>query len=241
MVRLPKRVLCLHGGGTNEAVLVQQTAKLRAAMKGVSFDFHEATRPYPLDEVDPRVRARFGDQGGYFNWFGVEFDRGVESIADYVPTLLDDSVTFRYVDAEAALDTLDSAIQRRGPYDALLGFSQGAILITLLTALTLRRGNRPSWRANLCVCGMPVRDNSYRQLFEQPLDFPAMLAFGTADPFYPWASRLRAAYKDPTVVEYGEGHRFPHDREANTALATAIQLALEQGDLEGDLEQRARL
>lgn len=237
-MRLPKRVLCLHGGGTNEAVLVQQTAKLRAAMKGVAFDFHEATRPYPLEEVDPRVRSRFGEQAGYFNWFGVEFDREVTSVEEYVPTLLDDSVAFRYVDAEAALDRLESTIQARGPYDALLGFSQGAILITLLTALKLRRGDSPSWRSNVCVCGMPVRDDSYRRLFDTPLDFPSTLAFGTEDPFYPWATRLRDAYREPTVIEYAEGHRFPHDRQANAALASALALALDGDDTR---EQRARL
>ena len=40
-------------------------------------------------------------------------------------------------------------------YDAVLGFSQGAVLLTLLTALRLQRGETPPWRLNVCVAGMP--------------------------------------------------------------------------------------
>ena len=46
---------------------------------------------------------------------------------------MDESVTFRYPHAEEAMTRLEEAVERHRP-DTLLGFSQGAILITLLTA-----------------------------------------------------------------------------------------------------------
>ena len=49
---------------------------------------------------------------------------------------------------------------------------------------------------------------------------------------------IRNAGIEPTVIEYAEGHRFPHDRQANAALASALALALDGDDTR---EQRARL
>ena len=142
---------------------------------------------------------------------------------------------FRYPGIEAALARLEDAIAADGPYDALLGFSMGGILITLLTALRLKAARDgggaaawPSWRANACVCAMPVRDDAYRALFAElgPLDFPATLAFGTSDPLYPWCRRLTDAYRAPDVVEYADGHRFPHAREESARLAESLRRQL---------------
>ena len=42
---LPK-ILCLHGGGTNEAIMRVQTAKVRRMLRGeAEFEFFEGTVP----------------------------------------------------------------------------------------------------------------------------------------------------------------------------------------------------
>ena len=221
------RILCLHGGGSNAAVMRLQTAKLRAALPEVAFDFLEATRVMPAAEVDPRLRSRFGD-AGFYNWYGVEYNSPTsptKDLAAYVDTLLDPSVAFSYPGADLAMQRLEHAIRDDGPYDGLLGFSQGAVVITLLTAARLRegRGGPPDWRFNVCVCGMPSRASELAHLFEAPLPFPCALAFGTEDPFYPWATRLRDVFEAPAVIEFEEGHRFPHSRQANEQIVAAVR------------------
>ena len=62
-------------------------------------------------------------------------------------------------------------------YDAVLGFSQGAVLLTLLTALRLRRSQPPPWRLNVCVAGMPCRAERFAEVCSPeapPLDFPCV-------------------------------------------------------------------
>ena len=90
------------------------------------------------------------------------------------------------------------------------------------------RGRIASWRCNVCVAGMPVRAEAYMTLVSaaSPLPFPAVVAQGTADPFYPWGSQLVASYVSPELVEFDEGHRFPHDRRANARLAEGIRRKL---------------
>eukprot|EP00966_Prymnesium_polylepis_P080434 1863636-Prymnesium_polylepis.1 len=232
MLSVP-RLLCLHGGGSSAAVMRRQTSKLRAALHSqVEFEFLQGEQVMPEAEVDPRLRAVFGD-GPYFNWYSVRHDApsGPEaSLADYVDALCSEKFRFSYPGADVAMARLERTIREDGPYDGLLGFSQGAILITLLTATRLRSagegGEPPDWRCNALCAGMPVRANDYLHLFEAPLAFPSCLALGTADPFYPWASRLSSAYTDPDVIEFDEGHRFPHSKEATQAFAEAIRRRL---------------
>ena len=70
---------------------------------------------------------------------------------------------------------------------------------------------------------MPSRAAELAHLFETPLPFPCTLAFGTEDPFYPWATRLRDVFEAPAVIEFEEGHRFPHSRQANEQIVAAVR------------------
>ena len=237
-----RHVLCLHGGGTNEAVMRMQTAKLRAQLRP-KVEFHFLEGHFPTAALDPAVEARFGAAGGeepsFFSWYDVEVhdrDEGMP-FADYIQCLLDDSVEFTYHGVDEALARLENAIDEGTPcgarYDALLGFSQGAVLATLLTALRLGSERPPSWLGVISVAGMPVRADRFRHLFApaaRPLDFPCVLAQGTEDPFYEWCARLyrsdSACWRAPDVIEFAEGHRFPHERASNARLVEGVRRLL---------------
>ena len=156
---------------------------------------------------------------------------GKRDTSDYVKALLDDSVTFTYPNAEEAMSHVEEHVERHGPYDTLMGFSQGAILITLLTAARLARSRAgtappPPWRQNVLVCGLPVRANSFYPLFRTPLDFPCTVAQGRNDPMYEWCMRLASQYVDAETFEYDDGHRFPRSREDNAVIAASMRRRL---------------
>ena len=145
----PLRVLCLHGGGGNKIVMNAQTRKLRQLLGAdVVFEFLEGPRIYPQEEVgaaasrqptstaeihrgsthgvaqvDKTLINYFG-KGPYYGWYGVENDGDPER--NYIEKLNDYSVVFTYSAVETALATLEKALDERGPFDVLLGFSQGA-------------------------------------------------------------------------------------------------------------------
>ena len=226
--RSSAKVLCLHGGGTNAAIMRLQTAKLRAQLRGdCEFEFLEGV--VPMVNVDPAVKARFG--GPYVSWYDVTHNayEGVRSPESYVQALMDERVTFTYPGAKEAMAQVEQHIESHGPYHTLLGFSQGAILITLLTAARLARSRAggeaeyPSWKQNVLVCGMPVRAEQFSSYFTAPLDFPCIVAQGLQDPAYEWCTRLKDVYAAPTYLEFPDGHRFPHSREDTTTLADAMR------------------
>jgi predicted esterase len=234
----PRRILCLHGGGTSEAIMRMQTAKLRAFLKPHNFEFTFAEGPMETKAHDPAVAKRFG--GPFYSWYDVIHDGGEQM--EYGSALLDEAVTFSYSGAREAMAQLESRIEADGGYDALLGFSQGGILITMLTAQRLRRaraglGPPPSWGCNILVCSMPVRANDLAEELgleasgrggSPPLDFPCVIAQGLKDPFYEWCRRTEGTYAAPSMVTYDEGHRFPHAAPSTRELADAIVLAHEE-------------
>ena len=78
----------------------------------------------------------------------------------YLERLKDPSVTYTYTQVEAGLDALEAKIDAAGPFDVLLGFSQGTVVATLLAARRRARG-LPLWRGNVLVCGIAPRDKKY--------------------------------------------------------------------------------
>ena len=92
--------------------------------------------------------------------------------------MTDPNVVFTYTDIERAIESLEQAIEARGPFDILLGFSQAAVPITCLTAMRLKRqrngGAPPEWKMNVLVCGIPPRDKRYVDMTKE-LSFPCCL------------------------------------------------------------------
>uniref|UniRef100_A0A7S4F1X8 Serine hydrolase domain-containing protein n=1 Tax=Chrysotila carterae TaxID=13221 RepID=A0A7S4F1X8_CHRCT len=130
------KVLCLHGGGVNSKVMEYQTGNLRRALGDKThFEYLNGPREW-ADPVDPRLLRFFGD-GPYFGWYGVSDD--ADPSRAHTDKLLDETITFTYEQVEEGLDYVEAKIQASGPFDAIMGFSQGSIVATMLTARAMAR------------------------------------------------------------------------------------------------------
>jgi len=217
----PVRVLGLHGGGASAKVMKYQTLKLQRELgPRATWDFLDGTRDW-TSMVDPML-SRLFDGGPFHGWYGVDDDGPTDR--DYNSKLFDESVKFWYTDVEAGLDFVERHIRESGPYDVICGFSQGTIIATLLTAALLRRGEKPSWRGNVLVCGIPPRDPVWRDTLPKPrLDFPASLVFSPNDHMYEYGQGLVDIYADGTpVLSHDEGHRFPADAAKTAEIAAEV-------------------
>ena len=165
----PLRVLSLHGGGTNKKVNSMQLARLKRALgppEAAAVDYFEGSRVWKDEEVSPFIMKMFGP-GPYFGFYGVENDRGaLTGTPEYMEALMDPSASFVYLEYDSALDKLEAYMAANGPYDVLIGFSMGAIMITMLTARTLQRAAKgecapPTWRCNVLLSALPPRASPY--------------------------------------------------------------------------------
>ena len=125
----PKRLLCLHGRRTNDGVMKYQTAQLKRYLaktepfREVELVFANGPHAGPTP-ADPMVGQMF--RGPYYEWW----DSRQGAAGEYV-----------YEGAAAALRGLVAVLRERGPFDGIVGFSQGAIVATVLTALRQAAGD----------------------------------------------------------------------------------------------------
>ena len=119
--REPK-ILCLHGWRTNGDILSMQMAALQAntAMKCIFID-----APFPGRGKPDEGIAMFYPDRPYYEWF---YRTKVVETPDAVKS----DRFVGYDNMEESMKYLANYIESSGPYDGLLGFSQGASMVTRL-------------------------------------------------------------------------------------------------------------
>lgn len=215
-LKRPMRVLCLHGGGSNEVISEYQMMSLKKALpEDANFHYLRGIRNWESPQEDPMMKAISG-KTPFFGWYGVSDSEGDFKGRAYMDRMLDESVTFTYADVEKGVAHVEKYIEEHGPFDVLCGFSQGCNVITLLTAMRLAgEGGRPppTWRMNVCFSGVKIRDYRFLKLFEEPLQIPVALVFGKQDPMYGYAKKaLSDVYADgesKVVLDHEYGHMIP--------------------------------
>jgi pimeloyl-ACP methyl ester carboxylesterase len=108
--------------------------------------------------------------------------------------------------------------EREGPFDGVLGFSQGAALAALLVGLRAVDGvttvARPlRFDFAIVVSGFVSNDGALARLFDRPgaYDLPSLHLIGRADGVVPSdeSRRLARRFRAPVIVEHGGGHVVP--------------------------------
>jgi acetyl esterase/lipase len=112
-----------------------------------------------------------------------------------------------------------SAFETQGPFDGVLGFSQGAALAALLVGLRAPDGSTTSERPlrfqfAIVVSGFASNDGELAHLYErrEAYDLPSLHVIGgRADAIVPSddSRRLASLFRAPQIVEHGGGHVVP--------------------------------
>ncbi|EGZ29989.1 hypothetical protein PHYSODRAFT_310097 [Phytophthora sojae] len=193
------RILRLHGSRTNVKVMQDQTRALCRVMAPYA-EFVFATAPFevrgPSDEIIERL---YQDHAPFYEW---------GHINKLEPEGSDNGWYHQYVGFDRVVEHIDKQIQDHGPFDAVIGFSQGA------------------QRALCLICsGTRVRDVGLRPLFEHPdgrpnrVPIPSIHLIGKKDQHYNTCREHADLYADDApgstlskfVFEHEGGHRFPSE------------------------------
>lgn len=126
-------------------------------------------------------------------------------------TALEEPAACRGLDA--ALATVARALQQLGPFDGLLGFSQGAALAALVCALGQAGDARfPVPRFLILVSGFCPRGRDFKEpILQAPLALPSLHVFGDSDRVIPSQESLQLANQFPGAVTltHTGGHFIP--------------------------------
>ncbi|RLN63509.1 hypothetical protein BBJ28_00019486 [Nothophytophthora sp. Chile5] len=221
------RVLCLHGFRTNRQVMESQTRGLREAL-GPQAEFVFLNAPFeargPTDEV---IDKMFGHTAPFYEWWKArslekEEQDDIEA-SEGIPLGTSDRWNLEFEDIDQALEYMDEQLQALGEFDVAVGFSQGSIMITLLSMWYLTKLNKRWWKLVVCVCGVRVRGINVRELFEThegemiQVPFPSIHIAGQKDSLYEESLRLQEMYVEHAkgsplerlLLEHDGGHKFP--------------------------------
>ena len=238
------RILCLHGGGTNERIFRAQCRALEKALKPY-FRFCYAQAPF-RSNPGPDVTSVYESFGPFRAWL----DPGQDS------QFLSKEVEISIRKAIAA----DNMRGATGDFVGLLGFSQGArVCASLLRAQQISNAQSdvrvlPKWKFAMLLAGRGpllmtaseatkganfrhmVRSPSQDSFEEQPqslLKAPTIHVHGLQDPGLELHRRLLVENFDPRcarVVEWDGAHRVPiRSRDVAALVGNLLPVAKRAG------------
>jgi hypothetical protein len=221
-----------------------QTSRLAREL-GKAWEFTILEGTYECECADPMVAKMF--KAPYFQWWDTHDDTGAVSHKD----AFQHKRRVWYTGLSESLGRILNEIEQNGPFDLLLGFSQGAMFSTLLTLLFSRRdhpitreispevadytGEMP-WNMVCLVAGCKPRLTELQPLMEDgfTMPLPSVHIVGETDFMVELARQQLALWGEGstagngaaqcTLLEHPAGHQFPraNEKELYANWAAAI-------------------
>ena len=137
-----------------------------------------------------------------------------------------------------ALDEIEATIQAHGPFDAVIGYSEGAMLASLMLVEDRRRqdeeGIPARFKMGVFICGWPPISAVNDELlladqYGEIIDVPTCHVIGASDPFVSGSVALYNLCNNErlSLFDHGRGHIVPRDQVAVKELATVVRAMVE--------------
>ncbi|CAL1573081.1 unnamed protein product [Knipowitschia caucasica] len=211
----PLRVLCIHGYRQNSGSFREKTGALRKLLKKhVELVFMDAPLCVKPPEAPgtpqtcegtpgtPQSSEVSPDQDPRGWWFSDVAARSFSAQQRCEVSLgLDQSVA-----------AVRDAVKTLGPFDGVLGFSQGAAFVAMLCALQ-EQNLEPEFgfRFAVLVAGFRSACSEHERFYERVLEIPTLHVFGLDDRVIPdhMSKDLLPVFKEPLTLTHPGGHFIP--------------------------------
>ncbi|KAJ1830456.1 hypothetical protein LPJ63_004916 [Coemansia sp. RSA 2711] len=174
------RILCLHGYEQDSSIfrtkLRQHIAGLADVAEFVFVDAPNVLQPYDIDGMDNLKRAAAVRSGE-------SLDRTIRGWY-----WLKSAAPEQVCGLETSVEFLASVLRDNGPFDGVLGFSQGkcGLMAAVLCAMLENRDSaldsgHPELKFAIIASGYKLDDSRWTYLYEQPLRTPSLHMYGVLD------------------------------------------------------------
>ncbi|KAL8609858.1 hypothetical protein ACOMHN_020693 [Nucella lapillus] len=194
------KILCIHGYRQNGQSFRQKTGAFRKLIKKKA-ELVFITAPNivpPLDTAENSAEASGGNDESSGWWF---------SRPDDYFHAQDPSDCCKGYDL--SLQTILQAVKEQGPFDGVLGFSQGAAMVSLVLGEQEKQSEK--WfQFAILVAGFKSRSSPHQALYEK-ISIPTLHVFGETDKVIPkdMSEDLLQHYEDPLTLHHPGGHFIP--------------------------------
>lgn len=189
------RVLCLHGYRQTGTSFREKTGAFRKLLKK-SVEFVFMTSPL----VVPPLEGSENEDGGSGWWFSRP--------DDYFRAQDESDCVKGY---EESLAAVEMQFQENGPFDGMLGFSQGAAMLGLICGLQQQGKLSYSFKFAIFVSAFKSRSIPHQDLYKEKITIPTLHVFGETDQVIqkPMSEEILEYFHDPQVLMHPGGHFIP--------------------------------
>ncbi|OWM73120.1 hypothetical protein CDL15_Pgr001234 [Punica granatum] len=196
------KILCLHGFRTSGSFFKKQIGRWDPSIFA-AFDLDFPDGIFPAGGKSD-IEGLFPPP--YFEWF--QFNKGFTE----------------YTNLEECITYLCDYIMTNGPFDGLLGFSQGATLSALLLGYQAQGKvlkDHPPLKFFVSISGSKFRDPSICDVaYKDPIKLKSVHFVGAKDWLKLRSEELASAFHNPLIIRHPQGHVVPRlDEEATRQLS----------------------
>ncbi|KAK1998421.1 citrinin biosynthesis oxidoreductase CtnB [Colletotrichum falcatum] len=235
---LPRRILCLHGDGTNAMVFAAQTRHLRRALEPHGIELVYATGPF---ECEPGygVSPFFDDCGPFYRWCSNDprdgYSQATTAEDDAAEsTAMAAGIVDMFQDLRYEFGHTTDGEDGRDGFVGILGFSSAAAIVAGILAVQNNGDDElcPAWyrfRFGVLVNGtgpparLPIIGGGGGSK-PRPIEVPTLSVVGKQDQWR-GQSKLLNTYFDKdsvTCLEFDNGHKIPSEDGQVKEMASAI-------------------
>ncbi|KAG7470676.1 hypothetical protein MATL_G00116410 [Megalops atlanticus] len=207
-VSAPLRILCIHGYRQNSGTFRDKTGALRKLLKKqaelvyISAP-HRVTLSAEIEQDQEKKNEAKDEEDPRGWWFS-----DIQARTFHAGQVCEASLGL-----EESFETVKTAIREQGPFDGILGFSQGAALVAMLCALQEQQlAPELKFRFAILVAGFPSVCAQHERFYTGvTLTTPSLHVFGQTDGVIPdtMSRELLLKFKDPQVLIHPGGHFVP--------------------------------
>ncbi|KAK8556718.1 hypothetical protein V6N13_064729 [Hibiscus sabdariffa] len=192
--RKKPRVLCLHGFRTSGEILKKMIGKWPESVLG-NFDFDFLDGPYPARGKSD-VESIYDPP--YYEWYQVN--------------------EIECVHFEECVEYLEDYMIKHGPFDGLLGFSQGGMLASVIPQLQTEGTaftKVPKIKFVIIISGFALRElksgppKLLANAYSFPIDCPSIHVIGEKDFLKERNYQLMKLFVNPFLIHHSVGHTVP--------------------------------
>jgi len=213
------KVLCLHGFRTSGSFLKKQISKWHPSIFE-KFDMVFPDGTFPAGGKSD-IEGIFPPP--YFEWF--QFNK---EFTEY--TNLDECIAY-----------LCDYMVKNGPFDGLLGFSQGATLAALLIGYQAQckvLNDHPPIQFMVSVSGSKFRDPGICDVaYKAPIKAKSVHFIGEKDWLKVPSEELATAFDDPLIIRHPQGHTVPRLDETSVKQLSEWMSSILEGLKSSDAPQ----
>ncbi|XP_070566433.1 esterase OVCA2-like isoform X2 [Ptychodera flava] len=112
---------------------------------------------------------------------------------------------------DKSLQVIEKAFTEEGPFDGVLGFSQGATLVGMLCAIKDEPGSPFHFDFAILVAGFRSLSTNHDKYYSKPISCPTLQVFGDTDKVIPkeWSVEHLKYFIEPETLSHTGGHFIP--------------------------------